>query len=121
VSETDQRLAAFDADCVSSLTGDADDLEFAHVFVTRFRRLLPRRLRRIEAALAGQDLEQAMDAVLSLKVSSCTVGAEELCTLGGRIEDHLRRADLAGAVQASEGLAGAADRTDEALAAYLRG
>jgi hypothetical protein len=112
---------AFDPDAVSSLTGHADDRELALVFVTRYRRMLPERVRRILAALEGDDPDEAMDAVLSLKVSSCTLGAGELFELGGRIEGHLGRRDVTGAVAAAGELGAAAGRADRALAAYLGG
>ena len=111
----------FDPSGVSSLTGHADDLEFAYVFVARFRRLLPERVRRIDAALVDKDYKAAMDAVLSLKVSACTLGASELCALSGRIEERLRGSDLRGARLVAEELADAQRRADGALSAFLKG
>jgi hypothetical protein len=108
----------FDPDSISSLTGHADDREFAFVFVTRYRRLLPERLRRIISTLEGDGAE-AMEAVLSLKVASRTLGAGELAAIGARIERCLRRYDVAGAVEASLELAPAASRAERALTAYL--
>ena len=112
-------LTVFDPGAVSSLTGHLDDREFAIVFVTRYRRMLPERVRRILAALRDGDADEAMDAVLSLKVSASTVGAGELFELGGRIEGHLRRCDITGAVLAAGELAAAAVRVDRALTAWL--
>jgi HPt (histidine-containing phosphotransfer) domain-containing protein len=111
----------FDPSLVSSMTGHADDLEFAYVFVTRFRRLLPGRVSRIQVALAGDDYDHpvAMDAVLSLKVSACTLGASELCSLSRRIEEHLRSADLPGAREAADELGDAERRAESALSAFL--
>jgi HPt (histidine-containing phosphotransfer) domain-containing protein len=111
--------AVFNPNAVSSLTGHADDQEFAFVFVARFRRLLPERVRRIEDAMLGDDFREAMDAVLSLRTSSCTLGAEELCAVSTRIEEHLRASDLAGARVAAEQLADAEGRADDALGAFL--
>lgn len=112
----------FDARAVDSLTGHADDHELARVFVSRYRRLLPERLRRIVTTLREQDTDAAMDAVLSLKVASRTVGAGELSDLGALIEARLRRLDLAGAAAlAAQRLPAAAARADGALASYLDG
>jgi HPt (histidine-containing phosphotransfer) domain-containing protein len=116
-----QPAAVFDVSAVSSLTGHADDHAFAHVFVARFRRLLPERVRRLDAALRSQERKEAMDAVRSLTVSSCTIGAGELALLGGRIEDHVRRSDYACALTAAAELPDAIGRVDEALAAFLDG
>lgn len=109
----------FDAAVVSNLTGDPDDAEFARVFVGRFQRMLPERVRRIDAALGEQDLTDAMDAVLSLKSASATVGAGELFVIAGVVEAHLRRRDFEAATAAAADLPAAAGRADEAFAAYL--
>jgi HPt (histidine-containing phosphotransfer) domain-containing protein len=109
----------FDPSAVSSLTGHADDVQFALDFVARFQRLLPGRVRRIESAMLGDDHKEAMDAVLSLRTSSCTLGAEELCAVSTRIEERLRASDLAGARVAAQGLADAEHRAGDAFAAFL--
>jgi HPt (histidine-containing phosphotransfer) domain-containing protein len=109
----------FDADAVARLAGGVDDAAFAAVFVATYRRLLPGRVGRIATALAEADLDTAIDATLSLKVSSATLGAEELCRLALALEARLRRADLAGANVAAAGLPAAAERADRALGAYL--
>ena len=109
----------FDAAVVSSLTGHDEDAEFGRVLVGRFQRMLPERLRRIDAALAEEDLTDAMDAVLSLKSSSGTVGAGELFVIGSLVEAHLRRRDFDAATRAAAELAAAADRADRAITAYL--
>lgn len=109
----------FDETAVADLTGDPRDAAFAPQFVGRFRRLLPERVRRICAALAGDDVEEQLDAVLSLKVSSATVGAGELCELASLIEQHLRAGEVVLAVDVSARLADAVERADRAFAAYL--
>ena len=111
--------AVFDSGVVSSLTGDPSDAAFALDFVTRYRRLLPRRVSRIQETYAGADRDETLDAVLSLKVSSATVGAHELCELATRIEQHVRSDEtvLAGSVAAL--LPDAAARVDQQLGAYL--
>lgn len=109
----------FDASVVTNLTGHADDLEFAQVFVTRFRRMLPERLRRIDEGLAEEEFVDAMDAVLSLKGASGTVGAGELFVLAALVESHLKRRDFAAAATVAGDLPAAADRADRAFAAFL--
>ncbi|GAA4381973.1 Hpt domain-containing protein [Nocardioides caricicola] len=111
----------FDAAVVSNLTGHADDAEFARVFVGRFQRMLPERLRRIDTALAEQELTDAMDAVLSLKSSAGTVGAGELFVIAGVVEVNLRRRDFEAASRAAADLPAAAERADRAFSAYLGG
>ena len=111
--------SVFDPGAVSSLTGDPRDAALALDLVTRYRRLLPQRVGRIQAAYAGDDRAETLDAVLSLKVSSATVGAHELCELTTRIEHHVRAGEtvLAGSVAAL--LPDAASRADQQLTAYL--
>lgn len=111
--------AVFDSAAVSCLTGDPRDDVLAVDFVTRYRRLLPQRVVRIQEAYARDDLDETLDAVLSLKVSSATVGAHELGELSAQIELHVRsdRTALAGPVVAL--LPDAAARVDQQLSAYL--
>ena len=85
----------FDPSAVAALTGDVGDDAFAPVFVGKFRALLPERVRRIAITLGSDDVDDALDAVLSLKVSACAVGAGELCRIGRTLEAHLRHLDLA--------------------------
>ena len=109
----------FDARALVSLTGHASDEEFALVLAGRYRRLLPERVRRLLAALHAEDHDEAMDAVLSLKVSSDTLGAHELATVGAAIERRLRMVDLPGAHTAAADLAPAVERLERELEAYL--
>ena len=62
-----------------------------------------------------------MDAVLSLKSASSTLGAAELVELGARIEECLRSDDLVGAIAVAGALPGAARRAERALTAFLGG
>lgn len=109
----------FDPSAVAALTGDVGDDAFAPVFVGKFRALLPERVRRIAITLGSDDVDDALDAVLSLKVSACAVGAGELCWIGRTLEAHLRHLDLARARLVAVDLTAAADRADAALGAYL--
>ncbi|GAA1148122.1 Hpt domain-containing protein [Nocardioides aquiterrae] len=117
--------AVFERTAVSNLTGHPDDGAFAFVLLTRYRRLLPERLRRIAAALPGAAEEEArnaaMDAVLSLKVASSTVGAHELAGIAARVERLLRLGDVTQAVLVETTLAAAAARADHAIDAFLAG
>ena len=113
----------FDAAAVSSLTGHPDDAAFAVVFVGRYRALLPERVRRIAEAVRAADLlddpADALDAVLSLKVASSTVGTVELGVLAARVEAHVRLGDRPAAIAAADLLPPAAARADGALGAFL--
>ena len=121
IAEMTQPPAVFDADAVSSLTGHPDDRAFAVVFVTRYRGLLPKRVRRIAGALAAGEVDDALDAVLSLKVASITVGAHELADLATHLERSLRTGDHLRVIDVEVALAAAVDRADHALGAFLCG
>ena len=121
LSEVVDTPVVFDPTAVRSLTGDVGDRAFAAVFVTRYRRLLPERVRRIAAALTAAEVDDAMDAVLSLKVSSVTVGTLELAGLAAALERMVRAGDLVAARIAVRTLARGAERADRALEAFLAG
>ena len=110
---------ALDRDTLRSLSRALDDDGFTRQFAGRYRELLPARLGRISRSLQGHDVDLVLDAVLSLKVSSATVGAQELAELAGVIEGEVRIFDLPAARTAAASLAPAALRADAALAAYL--
>lgn len=120
MTETEERAAVvFDPAAVTDLTGGAGDAAFAVVLVSRYRGLLDHRVRRVLATLDGDDPDETMDAVLSLASASATVGTHELAELGREIVGRLRHGDHRGAVATAGLLAGAADRADRAIAAYL--
>lgn len=110
---------AFDVTRLRGLARDVDDQKFASVFASRYREMLTGRISRIHATLMAADVEGALDAALSLKVSSATVGTCELASLALVIEGDVRRADVLAARAAAADLMAAAARADEALAAYL--
>jgi hypothetical protein len=110
---------ALDRTTLRGLSRALDDDGFPRKFAGRYRELLPARVTRIAASLSGHDVDLILDRVLSLKVSSATVGAQELAELAGLIEREVRRFDLPAARMAADALPAAALRADAALAAYL--
>ena len=111
--------AALDRTALRRLSRAVDDDRFVRRFAARYRELLPGRVTRIATSLRGHDVDLVLDAVLSLKVSSATVGAQELAELAGVIEREVRIFDLPAARTAAASLPPAALRADAALAAYL--
>jgi signal peptidase I len=114
---------ALDDAALGRLADDLDDPAYPATFAARYQELLPQRLDRISTALGSEqgsaDLDSALDAALSLKVSSTTVGARELEQLATVIELSVRRRDIAGARSLACGLTHAGRRADRALATYL--
>jgi HPt (histidine-containing phosphotransfer) domain-containing protein len=118
---TDGPAAVLDDNVVRHLTGHADDHAVGMRFATRFRELLPHRLSRIARALEAGDRDLALDAVLSLKVSSATLGARQISGLAAGVERWLRLGDLDAGTRAAGDLGDAAGRLDAALRRLLAG
>lgn len=72
---------------------DAVTPEVAERYASDYLRLLPARVGRIVHALHVQDWDTAMDAALSLKVSSSMIGAVTMEHLGVRLENALAMGD----------------------------
>lgn len=62
---------------IQILGRDLDSPRTALRFLTDFLAMLPQRFTRIQSAVAAQDREAAMDAVLSLKITAAMTGAVE--------------------------------------------
>ncbi|MBB6629826.1 hypothetical protein H5V45_21085 [Nocardioides sp. KIGAM211] len=112
-------VPAFDAAALVRMAIDVNDRAFTSVFATRYRQMLAGRVNRITSALLKADVDAALDATLSLKVSSVTVGTCELADLALDIEDNVRRFDVTAARTVASRLPVAAARADHALAEYL--
>jgi HPt (histidine-containing phosphotransfer) domain-containing protein len=111
--------ASLDRTVLRRLSRALDDDGAVRKFAARYREMLPGRITRITASLQGHDVDRVLDAVLSLKVSSATVGAQELAELAGVIEKDVRLFDLPAARTAAADLTAVGLRADAALAAYL--
>ena len=114
-------VATFDEGALRRISDEVDDRHFVWLFARRYRQLLLGRVSRITSALQRHDEDAALDAVLSLKVASATVGAGELAELAAGLEDDVRRSDLTAARLHAGRLWPAAQRADRALAGYLAG
>lgn len=101
------------------LAEDLEDARFPMTFASRYLGMLRERVGRIEQALRSSDLDQALDATLSLKVSSHTVGATELEAVATAIESDVRANNVSAAAAHLEELESSADRADRALSDYL--
>ena len=112
---------SFDVTALHRLAQEVGDNSFPHVFTAKYRVLLGERLARIGRTLQSSDLAGALDAILSLKVSSTVVGTRELAALALAIETDLRGHDLAAARLSATELAPVAARASQALDAYLGG
>lgn len=82
-----------DTDALRRLGEELGDADMLCGFIRRYVAMLDERIERLERALAAQDHEDWMDAVLSLKTSSALAGAQALADLtSGLQEDAEHRA-----------------------------
>ena len=111
-------MRALDVAQLDRLVAECGDHAFVGGLVRRYRSLLPGRVCAVVTHLGARDLDAALDRVLSLKVSSATVGADELAALATRVQTELVDGALDAAVTTAGRLPSAAERADGALAAY---
>lgn len=78
-----------------------------------------RRERRLVASVQEEDLTAALDAVISLKVSSAMVGALRLAFLAQTLEASVRRGDISGGIVRELSVHGRAT-VEELRAQYLQ-
>ncbi|WP_137292671.1 Hpt domain-containing protein [Nocardioides dongxiaopingii] len=109
----------FDPATLHLLVDDVREQPFVLDLVGTYRSMLRPRVTRVVDAVLAADLECAMDAVLSLKVSSTMTGAQELAEMAGVVETHLRRDELADARAEALLLPPAATRAEEAITRYV--
>ncbi len=112
-------MMVFDARDLVRLAEEARSHEAMREYVRRYRALLERRVCRIVDALASADLDQAMDAVLSLKASSAMVGACETAELAHRLKVALSGGDLPRARVTAAMLTPATRQLDSLLGEFL--
>jgi HPt (histidine-containing phosphotransfer) domain-containing protein len=111
-------MTVFDPHALSRIASDTDSDVFVLDLVRTYRRLLAARVERVFAGLASGDVDETMDAVLSLRVSSAMTGAVDLAGLAQRIEDDVRRGDLAHARQEASALLPAVAEVESALRSW---
>jgi HPt (histidine-containing phosphotransfer) domain-containing protein len=110
-----------DPQVLHDLAGDVGP-RAASSFAREFAGMWPRRRAALTSALAHEDADGAMDAVLSMRVSSAMVGARRLEDLVARLEGRLRTqglTDHAGDLAAFvEDLEACGEETARALTAH---
>ena len=96
---------------LAALAAELEDRAAAVGIARLYRENLERRVARLDAACTQEDLETAMDVVLSLKVTSATVGATVLRSCAERVESPLSAGDWAAARSAAEAVRAATPPT----------
>lgn len=112
-------MTVLDPRDLARLASEAQSVDAMRDYVTRYQRLLEKRVSRIIEALALGDTDDAMDAVLSLQASSAMVGACETTELAQELKQALRASDLPRARATASLLPQATRRLDDRLAEFL--
>lgn len=95
------------------------DVDYAMFYAGQWSDLLPKRVDRVRHAVDAHDSADALDAILSLKVSSVSVGATALADTAGVLEAAVREGSWDIATDLNAGLAEIADRSREELSVCL--
>ena len=87
-------MTVFDPSTLHRLLDDGSGRTFVLDLAANYRRILPQRVARLVRAVATDDVDETLEAALSLKVSSAMCGAHELAEAARVIEDDVRRGDV---------------------------
>lgn len=115
------RMNAFDLSTVRRLEADTESPSFVRELVETYERMLSPRVERLVDAVLASDAEQALDAALSLRVSSIMIGTTELVDLSTAVLADLKNSDLPSARAQALLLPPAAERARTAIAEFLAG
>jgi HPt (histidine-containing phosphotransfer) domain-containing protein len=105
----------FDRLVFDRLASDLGDVAAARRIALLYLDLLEGRVARLATACEADDLETALDAVLSLKVSSAMVGAAAMRDRAAAVEACLTRGDCGGALRRLGRVRSACATTADAL------
>jgi hypothetical protein len=89
-----RRQVVIDPAVLEELAEQLQSLDIAHRFARDYAALWEQRQRRLTSAVEGQDHAAALDAVISLKISSAMVGGRHLAVLAGQLQAHIQAGDL---------------------------
>jgi HPt (histidine-containing phosphotransfer) domain-containing protein len=125
--EQDKNLAATACDAVfrpDALLDLADQLQCTTIprrYALTFLEMLQARVERILATISNNDTEDAMDAVLSLKVNAHMVGARSLEKTCNGLEQSILHGDMRGAARNAVTLPCNIDTLKTAMSDFLFG
>ena len=111
----------FDPSAVHRLEADTESEPFVRALVGTYQRMLSPRIERVVEAVLSSDTDEALDAALSLQVSSVMTGTVELAEIATFVVDDLRIHDLPAARSRALLLPAAAMRARAALDLYVGG
>lgn len=112
-------MNVFDPSALRRLESDTQSRAFVHTLVDTYQRMLGQRIERVTTNVDVGDVAAALDAALSLRVSSIMTGVTELADLATGIVEGLRADELASVREQAPLLPDAAARARLALDDYI--
>lgn len=102
----EQPVRWVEPEILAELETELDGPELARGFARDYAALWDQRFSRLAAAVQAEDHPEALDAVISLRITSAMVGGIRLASLAQALEDAIRRDDF---LQGKALLAGVAE------------
>ncbi len=90
----EDRIRWVEPDILAELETELDGPELARGFARDYAALWDQRFSRLTAAVQAEDRPEALDAVISLRITSAMVGGIRLSVLAQALEDAIRRSDF---------------------------
>ncbi|MFP5367632.1 MAG: Hpt domain-containing protein [Actinomycetes bacterium] len=111
VQEDGEAFPLVDPDVLAELGDKLGSPAMAARFASDYLGLWDSRLHRLLAGFARGDIPAALDAVISIRVSSAMVGGHRLAWLAGQLEEAVSSGDLAAGRELLDGVAGCGRET----------
>ncbi|MGM9472287.1 Hpt domain-containing protein [Pseudarthrobacter sp. YS3] len=93
-TDYDELLPLVDSDTLQELEEQLDGLELALRFARDYAAMWDQRLAKLTAAVQNKDVAGALDAAISLRITSAMVGGLRLARLAKILEDVIRQGDF---------------------------
>ncbi len=113
--EAEELLPLVDASILEDLEVELDGSELAVRFARDYAAMWDLRYTRLAAAVQSQDRAAALDATISLKITSAMIGGLRLAWLAETLESVIRQGDFGRGQALMERLADHGDRTVQEL------
>jgi hypothetical protein len=110
-SEAEELLPLVDASILQDLEEELNGSELAIRFARDYAAMWDLRCTRLAAAVQSQDIDAALDAIISLKITSAMIGGLRLAWLAETLENVIRQGDFGRGQALMERVADNGDRT----------
>jgi hypothetical protein len=121
LQELDELLPLVDARILEDLEEELNGAELALRFARDYAAMWDQRYSRLALAVENQDRASALDAIISLRITSAMVGGLRLARLAEMLETVIRQGDFGQGQALMERVAEHGDRTvSELQANYLK-